>query len=106
MVVGLSKHAKALRNMRIKIAIYKGDEDSKYKVDIITNDRYLLTTGGFLDKKDIINFIRSALEYAQTYLDFLERASSVDSEMYNLEELRKHFELALADTLAYEAVED
>jgi len=106
MAVGLSQHAKALRNMRIKIAIYKGDEDSKYKVDIITNDRYLLTTGGFLDKKDIINFIRLALEYAQTYLDFLERASSVDSEMYNLEELRKHLELALAHTLAYETAKD
>jgi hypothetical protein len=59
-----------------------------------------------LDREAIINYIKTALQYAQAYLDFLTRASSVDAKMYNLKELRKHLELALADTLAYEAVED
>jgi hypothetical protein len=96
---------KGLRTLKTKIMVYKGDED-KYKVDIIINDRYLLTTGGFLDREAIINYIRTALQYAQSYLDFLAEASSVDAKMYNLEELRKHLELALANVLAYEAAED
>jgi hypothetical protein len=92
--------------MKTKIMVYKSDENSKYKVDIIINDDYLLTTGGFLDREAIINYIKTALQYAQSYLDFLERASSVDAKIYDLKELRKHLELALADTLAYEVVED
>jgi len=105
MVVGLSKHAEALRNMNIKVMVHESGGD-RYTTDIEVNDDYTLITGGLLDKKAIINYIQTALQYAQAYLDFLARASSVGNELYNLEELRKHLVLALADTLAYEAVED
>jgi len=104
-VVGLSKHAEALRNMNIKITVHKSGGD-RYTADIEINDDYTLITGGLLDREAIVNYIQTALQYAQAYLDFLTRASSVDAKMYNLNELRKHLELALADTLAYEAVED
>jgi len=105
MAVGFSKHVEALRNMSIKVMVYKSGGD-RYTADIEVNDDYTLITGGLLDRKAIINYIQTALQYAQAYLDFLTRASSVDAKMYNLNELRKHLEVALADTLAYEAVED
>jgi hypothetical protein len=104
MVVGLSKHVEALRNMNIKITVHKSG--GEYTTDIEINDDYTLTTGGLLDREAIINYIQTALQYAQAYLDFLARASSVGAKIYNLNELRKHLEMALADTLAYEAVED
>jgi len=106
MAVGRSRHVKSLRNMKTKIMVYKSDEDSKYKVDIIIDDDYLLTTGGFLDRNAIINYIKTALQYAQSYVDFLSKASSTDEKMQDLKEIRKHLMLALADSLAYEAVED
>ena len=103
--MGFSRRARALRSMKTRIMVYS-DGVGKYKTDVIINDDYLLTTGGFMEKENIINYIKTALQYAQAYLDFLERSSSVDAEMYNLKELRKHLELALADTLAYEVAED
>jgi len=107
MVVGLSKHVKALRDMRIKVVVRQSTKDnSKYVADIIVNGRDSLSTGGFLRREDIIYELQGLLQYAQAYLDFLTKAPSEEDKKHNLNELRLRLELALAHTLAYEIAKD
>ena len=105
MAVGLSKHAKALRNMNIKVMVYKSGGD-RYTADIIVNGRNSLSIEGFLNRKDIINELQGLLRFVQAYPDFLANALSEEDKRRYLNELRLHLELALAHTLAYEAAKD
>jgi hypothetical protein len=104
MAVGLSQTVKAVRDLSLKVVVRKSAKG--YMTDIIVNGDDSLSTGGLLDRGAIINYIQTALQYAQAYLDFLERASSEDAKMYNLNELRLRLEMALAHTIAYEIAED
>ena len=107
MAVGLSKHVKALRDMRIRIIVHQSTKDnSKYMADIIVNGRNSLSIEGFLKREDIINELQGLLRYVQAYPDFLANALSEEDKRRYLNELRLHLELALAHTLAYEAAKD
>ncbi len=103
--MGLSKHAKALRNMNIKVMVYKSGGD-RYTADIIVNGRNSLSIEGFLNREYIINELQGLLRYIQAYPDFLANALSEEDKRRYLNELRLHLELALAHTLAYETAKD
>ena len=106
-VVGLSKHVKAVRNMRVKVVVRQSPRrSSEYEADIIVNGKDSVTTGGLWDKKEIIDYIQTTLQYAQAYLNFLSNSHYEEDKKRYLNELRLRLELALAHTLAYETAKD
>ena len=91
-------------NLRIKV--YPDPEDSlKYKADITVND-FTITTGGYLDREYIADYIDMDLQNAWAYLGFLERAKTEESRKMNLDILLHHLETALANALAYQIGQD
>jgi len=93
-------------SMSLRIKVYRDPEDRlRYKADI-TIDDFTITTGGFLDRKYIIDYINMDLQNAWAYLGFLERSKTEESRKMNLDLLLLHIEDALADALAYQIGQD
>ena len=94
------------KTLNINIRVYRDPEDNlMYKADITVNG-WTSTTGGYLDRKYIIDYINTDLQNALVYLGFLERSKTEESRKMNLDLLLRYLKRALADALAYEIGQD